>query len=220
MSAVTIPHGDMVREQSVGEEIANSISHGVGLLLAIAALPILVVSAARTGTAAEVVGASIFGATMVLLYLTSTIYHVVTEPHVKRILRIVDHSAIYLLIAGTYTPFTLGVLSGPWGWLLFTLVWGCAIAGVCLKAFAGTKFPVLSTWLYVAMGWLALLVIKPLWEAMSAWGLFWLIAGGLFYTVGVAFYFLDERVRYTHFVWHLFVLSGTVCHFIAVLYYA
>ena len=217
---MTIPHGDMVREQSAGEEIANSISHAVGLLLAVAALPILVVSAVRNGTAAEVVGASIFGATMVLLYLTSTLYHAVTERRVKRILRIIDHSAIYLLIAGTYTPFTLGVLSGPWGWTLFGLVWGCALAGVCLKAFAGTKFPVLSTWLYVAMGWLALIVIKPLWEALPAWGLVWLVGGGLFYTIGVAFYFVDERVRYTHFIWHLFVLSGTVCHFFAVLFYA
>jgi len=217
---MAIEHGDMVREQSAGEEVANAISHGIGLLLAVAALPILVVGAVRTGTAAEVIGASIFGATMVLLYLTSTIYHAVTVPRVKRILRIIDHSAIYLLIAGTYTPFTLGVLRGPWGWTLFGLVWGCALAGVCLKAFNGTRFPVLSTWLYVAMGWLALIVIKPLWEAMPAWGMFWLVAGGLFYTLGVAFYFVDERIRYTHFVWHLFVLSGTVCHFFAVLYYA
>jgi len=215
---MAMPHGDMVREQSVGEEIANSISHGIGLLLAIAAVPILVAHAVRTGTAVDVVGVSIFGATMVLLYLTSTIYHVVSEPHAKRVLRIIDHSAIYLLIAGTYTPFTLGVLYGPWGWSLFALVWACAAAGLCLKAFAGTKFPVFSTWLYVAMGWLGLIAIKPLWDALPGWGMFWLVAGGLFYTVGVAFYFLDERVRYTHFVWHLFVLAGTACHFFAVLY--
>jgi hemolysin III len=217
---MAIPHGDLVREQSLGEEIANGISHGIGLLLAIAALPILIVNAVHTGTAADVVGVSIFGSTLVLLYLTSTIYHAVTEPHAKRVLRLIDHSAIYLLIAGTYTPFTLGVLSGPWGWTLFGLVWGFALAGLCLKAFAGTKFPVLSTWLYVAMGWLVLIAIKPLWEALPAWGLFWLVAGGLFYTFGVAFYFLDERFRYTHFVWHLFVLAGSVSHFFAVLYYA
>jgi hemolysin III len=212
--------GDMTREQSRGEEIANSVSHGIGLLLAIAALPILVVTAARNGSAAEVVGASIFGATMVLLYLTSPIYHVVTAPRAKRVLRIIDHSASYLLIAGTYTPFTLGVLRGPWGWTLFGLIWGLAGAGLLLKAFAGTRFPVLSTWLYILMGWLVIIAIKPLWDAMPAWGLFWLVAGGLSYTLGVAFYVVDERVRYTHFVWHLFVMTGSICHFLAVLFYA
>ena len=213
-------HEVMSREQSLGEEVANAISHGIGLLFAIAALPVLVMAAARNGTPGTIVGASVFGSTMVLLYLTSTLYHAATSPRAKRILRVIDHSAIYLLIAGTYTPFTLGALSGPWGWTLFGLIWSLAIAGVLLKAFGGIRFPVLSTWLYIAMGWLALIVIKPLWDSVPGWGIFWLVAGGLSYTFGVAFYVVDERVRYTHFVWHLFVLTGTICHFFAVLLYA
>ena len=168
-------HGEMTREQSLGEEIANSVGHGIGLLLAIAALPILVVAAVRDGTAADIVGASIFGSTIVLLYLASTLYHAVISPRVKRFLRVVDHGAIYLLIAGTYTPFTLGALRGPWGWTLFGLIWGLALAGLLLKAFARVRFPVLSTWLYIAMGWLALIAIKPLWVHVPGWGIFWLV---------------------------------------------
>jgi hemolysin III len=208
------------RTQSRGEEIANSVSHGVGMMAALAAAPILIVSAAQRGGAAQIVGASIFAAAMVLLYLTSTLYHALPRNRVKRLFQILDHGAIYLLIAGTYTPFTLGVLRGAWGWTLFGLVWGLALAGVVLKAVAGIRHPRLSTSLYVAMGWLALIAIEPLWLHLPAWGLLWLLAGGIAYTLGVVFFALDGRVRYSHFVWHLFVLAGTACHFVAVLGYA
>ena len=206
------------RAQTLGEEIANSVSHGVGFLAAVAALPILIAAAIPRGASA-IVGAVIFAATAALLYLTSTLYHALHPPRAKRVLRILDHSAIYLLIAGTYTPFTLGVLRGPWGWTLFGLVWGLAGLGVLLKAWGGIRYPKLSTAFYVAMGWVVLVAARPLWMRMSAPGLFWLAMGGLAYTAGVAFYATD-RVRYRHFIWHLFVLAGTVCHFIAVLRYA
>ena len=207
------------RGQSLGEEIANSVSHGVGLLAAVAAAPILIVAAVWRGGAAGIVGASVFAATVVVLYSTSTLYHALPESRAKRVFRVLDHGAIYLLIAGTYTPFTLGVLHGAWGWTLFGLVWGLAVAGVVLKAAGGVRYPVISTSLYLAMGWLVLIAVKPMWDRVPLWGLFWLLAGGMAYTVGVAF-FAAERVRYGHFVWHLFVLVGTVCHFIAVLRYA
>ncbi len=207
------------RGQSLGEEIANSVSHGVGLLAAVAAAPILIVAAVWRGSAAGIVGASVFAATVVVLYSTSTLYHALPESRAKRVLRVLDHGAIFLLIAGTYTPFTLGVLHGAWGWTLFGLVWGLALVGVVLKAAGGVRYPVLSTSVYLAMGWLVLIAVKPLWDRVPMWGLFWLLAGGLAYTVGVAF-FAAKRVRYGHFVWHLFVLVGIACHFIAVLRYA
>ncbi len=206
------------RPQSLGEEIANSVSHGVGFLAALVALPVLVLGALPHGTAA-VVGAVIFAATAALLYLTSTLYHALAPNRAKRLFQILDHGAIYLLIAGTYTPFTLGALRGPWGWTLFGLIWTIAIAGVALKSIAGIKYPRLSTALYVGMGWLILVAAKPLWQSVPGWGIFWLVAGGVAYTAGVGFYAAD-RLRYGHFVWHLFVLAGTACHFVAVLYYA
>ena len=206
------------RGQSLGEEIANSISHGTGFLAALIAFPVLVLGAARHGPAA-VIGAAAFAATTLLLYLTSTLYHALAPNRAKHVFQILDHGAIYLLIAGTYTPFTLGVLRGPWGWTLFGLIWALAVAGVVLKSVGGVGHPRLSTGLYIAMGWLILAAAKPLWHAMPAWGLFWLAAGGLAYTAGVAFYAAD-RMRYAHFLWHLFVLAGTGCHFIAVLRYA
>lgn len=211
------------RPQSLGEEIANSASHGVALLAAMLAAPVLVLTAVQRGQAANIVGASVFAATMVLLYFTSMLYHALPAGRAmraKQLFQIFDHGAIYLLIAGTYTPFTLGVLRGPWGWTLFGLVWSMALAGVLVKAMFGIRYPRLSTVLYVAMGWVALIAIKPMVELMPHWGLFWLLAGGACYTVGVAFFATDGRLRYGHFVWHLFVAAGTVCHFIAVLQYA
>ena len=172
------------RQPSVGEEIASSVSHGIGLLAAIAAAPVLVVVAVRRGSTAGVVGASVFATTIVILYLTSTLYHALPVSKAKRVFRILDHGAIFLLIAGTYTPFTLGVLRGAWGWTLFGLIWGLAVAGIVL-----------------------------------VWGLFWLFAGGLAYTLGVAFY-AATRLPYGHLVWHLFVIAGTTCHYVAVLNYA
>ncbi len=200
-------------------ELANSLSHGVGFLGAVAATPILVVGAASRGGAADVVGSSIFGATMVLLYLTSTWYHAAPAGRLKDRLRKLDHAAIYLLIAGTYTPFTLGVLGGAWGWTLFGLVWGAAAIGVGTKLIAGVGYPRLSTAMYLIMGWLVLIAIGPLLRSMPSPGLAWLVAGGVFYSAGVVFY-LASRWPYGHFIWHLFVLAGSTCHFFAVLWYA
>jgi hemolysin III len=207
------------RTQSPGEEIANSVSHGVGFLTAVSSAPVLVLSAVRHGGVARIVGASVFAATMVLLYLTSTLYHALPRNRAKRVFQVLDHAAIFLMIAGTYTPFTLGVLRGTWGWTLFGLVWGLALAGVVLTAAGGLRYPKIRTGLYLAMGWLILIAIKPLWLRVPSWGLFWLLAGGAAYTVGVVFY-AAKRVRYSHFVWHLFVIMGTACHFIAVLRFA
>lgn len=207
------------RAQSPAEEIANGVSHAVGLVAAIAGSPVLVVSAVRRDDPAGIVGASIFAFTMVLLYATSTLYHTWTRNKAKQVFHVLDHSAIFLMIAGTYTPFTLGVLRGAWGWTLFGLVWGIAVVGVVLESIGSVRHKRLSTLLYLAMGWLIIIAIKPLWLNMSSWGVFWLVAGGLAYTAGVAFY-AAKRVRYMHFVWHLFVMAGTACHFIAVLKYA
>jgi hemolysin III len=206
------------RPQSRGEEIANSISHGVGFLAALAALPVLVMNARGHG-AASVAGAAVFGVTALILYLSSALYHAVSNARAKPVLQVIDHAAIYLLIAGTYTPFTLGVLHGVVGWSLFGLIWTLATAGVVLKAIGGIRYPRLSTAAYLAMGWLFLVAAKPLWQVMPGWGVFWLVAGGLAYTAGVGFY-AARRLRYGHFIWHLFVLAGTSCHFIAVLRYS
>ncbi len=206
------------REQTLGEEIANSISHGVGFLAAVTVTPIMIITAVHEGTTA-VVGASIFGGTMMLLYLSSTLYHAFPHSKTKRVFNIFDHGAIYLLIAGTYTPFTLGVLRGVWGWSLLAAVWILAILGVVLKSTSGASSGKLSTGLYLAMGWLAVFAIKPFWLNMPAWGLIWLVAGGVMYSVGVVF-FVSERIRYHHFIWHLFVMAGTACHVVAVIRYA
>lgn len=211
--------GVQERPQSLGEEVANSVSHGIGLLAALAAFPVLVMAALQRGDAAGIVGASVFATTMVLLYLTSTLFHAFPENRAKRVFQILDHSAIYFLIAGTYTPFTLGVLRGAWGWTLFGLVWGLAIAGTVVKALGGVRYTTVSTWVYLAMGWLILIMAKTVWTLVPNRGLFWLLAGGIAYTAGAAF-FAAERIRYFHFVWHLFVVAGTACHFIAVLWYA
>jgi hemolysin III len=207
------------RRASLGEEIANSVSHGVGFVAALVATPFLVVAAARRGGPAAAVGASVFAGTVLVLYLASTLYHALPTNKAKRVFRVLDHSAIFLLIAGTYTPFTLGVLRGVWGWVLFGSVWALAVLGITVKSIGGIRYPRLSTALYVGMGWLALIVIRPLWMHVPMAGWLWLIAGGVAYTGGIAFY-AAERVRYGHFVWHLFVLLGTACHFFAVLWYA
>jgi hemolysin III len=208
------------RPQSPGEEIANSVSHGFGLLAAVAATPILIVVTVRHGGAVNIAAAAVFAATMLLLYCASTLYHALPGPRAKAIFKRLDHGAIYLLIAGTYTPFTLGVLGGAWGFLLFGLVWGLAVAGVALKAFDRLAHPWLSTGLYLVMGWLVVIAIGPLVDRVPPAGLALLAAGGLAYTAGVAFFAADSRLRYGHFVWHLFVVAGTTCHFFAVLWYA
>ncbi len=206
------------RPQSFGEEVANSVSHGVGFLAALAILPFLIGGALHQGGAA-VIGAAVFGASAALLYCTSTLYHAIPAPRAKRVLRVVDHGAIYVLIAGTYTPFTLGALRGPWGWTLLGLIWGLAGLGIVLKAMGGIRYPRASLALYLAMGWLVVVAARPLWLHVPAWGLVWLAAGGLAYTAGVGFY-AASRLPYRHFVWHLFVLAGTACHAVAVLRYS
>jgi hemolysin III len=208
------------RHASFGEELANTLSHGLGLLLATAGLPLLILDALRRGGALPVLGAAVFGTSAILLYLASTLYHAIAHARAKTVLRRLDHAAIYLLIAGTYTPIALGVLRGSGGWALLGVIWTLAVAGVIFKILAGARFGRLSTVLYVAMGWLALVAIRPLWQHMAPGGLAWLFAGGVAYTVGVVFYLLHERMRYSHFAWHLFVLAGTGCHFFTVLRYA
>ncbi len=206
--------------QSHGEEIANSVSHGIGLLAAIVGTPFLVMRAARHGDPGFVVGACVFAASMILLYFASTLYHAWPTGKAKRCFRIIEHSAIFILIAGTYTPLTLGIFRGTIGWLLFGVIWGLAAAGVVLKAFYKTAHPVFSTCLYLLMGWLIVVAAKPLFAVMPPMGLFLLIAGGVSYTVGVAFFATDSRIPYGHLIWHLFVIAGTACHYFLVLLYA
>ncbi len=208
------------RPQSSAEEIANSLSHGVGLLLALAAAPVLLVATARQGNMLNIVGAGVFAATMVLLYLSSALYHALAPGRAKRLCGKIDHGAIYLFIAGSYTPFALGALHGAWGWTLFGLIWGIAAIGLALKAFGRLSHPLLSTGLYLAMGWLVVIAAEPLLERVAAAGVAWLVGGGIAYTVGVAFYLTDARIRFGHFIWHLFVMVGSTCHFFAVLWYS
>lgn len=206
--------------QSVGEEVANSVSHGFGLLAALIGAPILIIEALEGGTLAFVIGAAVYAATMLLLYFGSTLYHAWPQTRFKCFLQVVDHSAIFLLIAGTYTPFALGPLRGMIGWTVLVVVWSLAICGVVLKATRGALHrPRFMLALYLGMGWLVLAVIRPLAAAVPSSTIVWLAAGGVVYTAGIIF-FVREHVRYSHFVWHLFVLGGTLCHYVAVLTYA
>ncbi len=207
------------RRQSPAEEAANTISHGIGLAGAVALAPVLILTTLQKQNAYALVASCIFAASVILLYLASTLYHALSYNKAKRLFQIFDHSAIFLLIAGSYTPFTLGVLQGTWGWTLFGIIWGLAIIGIGLKIGFGARYPRLSTALYLVMGWLVVLAIKPLWEQMPRAGFYWLVAGGIAYTLGVVFY-VAERLKYSHFIWHLFVLTGTACHYITILFYA
>jgi len=207
------------RGQTVGEEIANSISHGVGLALAITATPILIIVAARAGNVWNIVGVSVFGTSMVLLYLASTLYHAIPHDRAKRVFRVLDHGAIFLLIAGTYTPFTMGVMRGPWGWTLFGLVWSLAVFGLTTKAIFGAHHRWLTVPLYLVMGWLAVIAAPQILFRLPLPALIWLLAGGFAYTAGVLC-FKAHTIRYSHFAWHLFVIAGSVCHFFAVLWYS
>ena len=206
--------------QSVGEEVANSVSHGIGLLAGAIGTPVLLFAAWERGSVAFGVGAAIFAATILLLYLGSTLYHAWPRSAFKSALQVLDHSAIFLLIAGTYTPFTLGPLHGPRGWIILGLIWALAICGVILKTRKGALHrPRLAMSLYLGMGWLILVAIRPLASAVPTWTIVWLVAGGVAYTGGVIF-FIREHIRYNHFIWHLFVLGGTLCHYLAVWTYA
>jgi len=213
------PVASIRRPQTSGEEIANSVSSGVGLLAVIAGIPLLVDSAIRRRSEFSLVGTIIFAGAMVSLYLASTIYHAVPEGRIKQFFHLLDHSAIYVLIAGTYTPFALGAMRGVWGWALFGVVWSMAILGISFKLFGGLKHQRLSILTYLGMGWLALFAIRLFWLHVQLPGLLWIFAGGLAYTAGVLFY-AAKRLPYNHFVWHLFVIAGTACHFCAVLWYA
>jgi hemolysin III len=208
------------RTQSLGEEIANAISHGMGFLLAVASLPILLALQVRHGSDIEVAAACVFSATMMALYLVSAVYHALPQGGVKRFFCRLDHAAIFLFIAGSYTPFVLGPLRGAWGWSMFGVIWALAAVGIGAKVSNRLRHPLWSTGLYVAMGWLALVAIVPLVEHVAPGGLALLVAGGVAYTAGAVFFLLDNRVRYAHFVWHLFVLTGSTCHFLAALWHA
>jgi hemolysin III len=201
------------------EEAANSISHGLALVLAIVAVPILVIEAVRLGSVQFTVGVCVFGGTLILLYLASTLYHSLTHEAGKSVCRLLDHTAIFLLIAGTYTPFSLGVLRGPWGWSLLAIIWALAILGITLKIRVRTRYSRITIVLYVIMGWLAIVAIKPILLLVPVPGIVLIFAGGIAYTAGLAF-FAAQRLRYNHFIWHLFVIAGTTCHFFAVLWYA
>lgn len=201
-----------------GEEVANSITHGIGILLAVIGLVVMVHFAASYGNNWHLVSCSIFGATLIFSYTTSTLYHSIPMPGPKRILRVFDHAAIYLLIAGTYTPFALISLRGPWGWSLFGTVWGLALSGVLCKIYIPRKLARFSTLLYIAMGWVVVVAAQPLLASVETNGLLLLLAGGLAYTGGVVFY-VWERMPYNHMVWHLFVMAGSTLHFFAILLY-
>lgn len=206
------------REYSTGEEIANAVTHGLGVALSIAALVLMVVRAAGTGDPAKIVSAVVFGTCLVLLYLSSTLYHSLSPPKAKRVFKVLDHSAIYLLIAGTYTPFALVTLRGLLGWALFALLWALAVAGVCTEAFWVNRPRWLSALIYIGMGWIAVLAWRPLVDALPRAALGLLLLGGVLYTVGTIFYVI-RRVPYMHAVWHLWVIGGSTCHVLAVLLY-
>ncbi len=199
------------------EELANAITHGAGLVFSVIGFVILVVLALLRGGPLQIAGCAIYGATLISLYAASTLYHGVPAPRLKRALLILDHCAIYLLIAGTYTPFLLVNLRGPWGWSLLGVMWGLALAGILFKLCFAGHFPILSTSLYVVMGWAGVVAVKPILAHVPATGLLWLVIGGMMYTLGVIFY-AWKKIPYNHVIWHLFVMAGSTCHYIAILY--
>ncbi|MCL1921249.1 MAG: hemolysin III family protein [Kiritimatiellaeota bacterium] len=208
------------RSQTMGEEIANAITHGVGAVLSLGCFGVAVAFAAARGDAWRIVSASIYGFMMFLMYLSSTMYHAAVWPPGKRILNIIDHNAIYLMIAGSYTPFCLVALrqhSPAWGWSVFGAIWAFALAGIVLQSLFIHRFRVLSTLTYVLMGWTCIIAVYPLWKAMGTMGVLGIGAGGLLYTAGVVFYVL-KHLKYTHAVWHLFVLGGSMVHFFTILF--
>jgi len=204
-------------DYSRGEELAHWATHALGAVASLAGIAWLLATASANGAGPwRAIGGVVFGASALLLFTTSVLYHATTSPRLKPRLRLLDHSAIYVLIAGTYTPFALGVLDGGWGWTLFGLVWGLALAGIAAKLTLGFRFPLASTLLYLAMGWIGVVAARPLMQSLTPTELTWIVAGGLVYTAGVPFY-LWKRRPYAHAVWHLFVLGGVACHFVAVL---
>ena len=206
------------QQRLVIEELANSITHGVGLVLSVAGFAVLVALAVVYGDASHITGCTVFGATLVFLYTASTLYHSFRKPRLKQLLKIVDHCAIFLLIAGTYTPFTLVNLRGLWGWILFGVVWTLSAFGIVFNIIYVNRFKIITVLLYLVMGWICVIAIKPLVMLIPTGGLIWLLAGGLFYTVGVVF-FACNRIPFNHTIWHLFVMAGSVCHYFAVMFY-
>jgi hemolysin III len=209
---IELPH------YSVSEEIANSVTHGLGIVLSIAGLAVLTALAAAFGGMRHIVSCGIFGVSLILLYSASTLYHSVPVPRAKAVLRVLDHSAIFLVIAGTYTPFLLVNLSGAWGWTLLTVIWGLAILGIALQKILIRQNAVVTALPYIGMGWLAVIGLKPMLENVAPGGIALLVAGGIAYTVGVLF-FVWRRMPFHHAVWHLFVMAGSAFHFFAVLFY-
>ena len=207
------------KQQTLLEEILNSTTHAIGALLGVAGLVVLTVMAIKQDSAIKIVGSVIFGVSLILMYSVSALYHGVSKTsRWKRLFKILDHSSIYLMIAGTYTPVVLVVLEGAWGWSLFGVIWGLAVFGLMFKLFSTGKYEFVSVTAYVCMGWLALIAVKPLYDHLPLIGFLWLLAGGISYTIGVIFYVLD-RWRFAHVAWHLFVLGGSVCHFFLILLY-
>lgn len=206
-------------KQSSREEIANSVSHGAAFIAALAAGPALVLAAGESGDTARTLGAAVFAAAMILLYLVSTLSHAMPRRWGRRFFEDLDQMAIFLMIAGSYTPFMLGALRGAWGWGLLTAIWGLAATGIALHWTGRLRSIVVQVTLYLAMGWLAIVAIKPIWLSFPPWGLFWIFAGGGAYTLGVVF-FGARRIPFNHFIWHLFVITGTACHYIAIMWYA
>ncbi len=207
-----------IENYTLGEEIANAVTHGIGTLLAIAALVLLVVFSSIYGNAWYVVSFSIYGISLVILYTMSTIYHALPRGKAKNIFEIFDHSSIFLLIAGTYTPFELITLKGPLGWTLFGITWGMAVIGILFKVFFVKRFVILSTLIYISMGWMIIFSIKPLLERLPPDGIAFLVIGGILYTFGTIFY-IRRKMKYHHFIWHLFVIGGSAMHFFAILFY-
>ncbi|MDF1552293.1 MAG: hemolysin III family protein [Deferrisomatales bacterium] len=205
-------------EYTAGEEVAHVITHGLGAALSLIALVLLVGVTWVRGDAWHLASTAIYGATLLILYSGSTLYHSARSPRWRHVTKVIDHCAIYLLIAGTYTPFTLVTLRGPWGWTLFGTVWALALIGVVAEAWWVYRPEKLATALYLVLGWVVVIAIKPLYAALPAGGLVWLVAGGLSYSLGTIFYVM-KKTRYMHAVWHLFVLGGSICHFVAVALY-
>lgn len=200
---------------STREEVANALTHGLAAAAALVGGTVLIALTAQHGDGWQLASAIVFGVSLLLLYVASTLYHAISHPVAKARLKVFDHCAIYILIAGTYTPFTLIGLRGAWGWSMFAVIWSLALAGVVFKLFFTGRFKLVSTLIYIAMGWLVLIAIVPMTRALDAWALGWLLAGGVVYTVGTLFY-MSRKIRYAHTIWHSFVIGGSTCHFLAV----
>jgi len=214
-----IPNKFIEKSKKDKEELFNSLTHGLAAVFSIVALVAMVVFASYDKSPWKIVSCAIYGLTMVLLFVSSTLYHAFKLPKVKDFFHIMDHSSIFLLIAGTYTPFLLATdLRGPLGWSMFGIIWGCAVIGVILKAFLTGKFKIASTIIYLLMGWIIIFAMKSLWSAIEPAGFFWLVAGGLLYSLGIIFY-LNKKLKYSHAVWHLFVFAASACHFVSVMFY-